>query len=110
MWGLNVPRVKRFVLWGVLIGLAIGVAEALITAAGDPNYWRRVTIHWAQFGCVSWFLGGLLGYVTAKRFERAELRGAARVAQGLCPQCGYNLTGNVSGRCPECGRAHCTDS
>lgn len=22
---------------------------------------------------------------------------------GLCPQCGYNLTGNVSGRCPECG-------
>lgn len=21
----------------------------------------------------------------------------------VCPQCGYNLTGNVSGRCPECG-------
>ena len=21
----------------------------------------------------------------------------------LCPSCGYNLTGNVSGRCPECG-------
>lgn len=20
-----------------------------------------------------------------------------------CPQCSYNLTGNVSGRCPECG-------
>jgi hypothetical protein len=23
--------------------------------------------------------------------------------KGLCAQCGYNLTGNVSGRCPECG-------
>lgn len=23
----------------------------------------------------------------------------------LCMQCGYNLSGNVSGRCPECGRA-----
>ena len=23
---------------------------------------------------------------------------------GHCRQCGYNLTGNVSGRCPECGR------
>ncbi|HVP12092.1 MAG TPA: hypothetical protein VMV94_13005, partial [Phycisphaerae bacterium] len=23
----------------------------------------------------------------------------------LCTNCGYNLTGNVSGRCPECGRA-----
>ncbi|GEM_PF-2629149 len=22
---------------------------------------------------------------------------------GLCPMCGYNLTSNVSGRCPECG-------
>ncbi|MCH8853871.1 MAG: hypothetical protein IID41_14655 [Planctomycetes bacterium] len=23
---------------------------------------------------------------------------------GLCTKCGYNLTGNVSGRCPECGK------
>ena len=26
-----------------------------------------------------------------------------RLPAGCCP-CGYNLTGNVSGRCPECGR------
>jgi hypothetical protein len=26
-----------------------------------------------------------------------------RAVQGLCLQCGYNLTGNVSGICPECG-------
>ena len=26
-----------------------------------------------------------------------------RVPKGCCGQCGYNLTGNVSGRCPECG-------
>ncbi len=25
----------------------------------------------------------------------------------FCPQCGYNLTSNPFGRCPECGR-HCT--
>jgi len=24
---------------------------------------------------------------------------------GHCQQCGYDLTGNVSGRCPECGTA-----
>lgn len=23
---------------------------------------------------------------------------------GHCASCGYNLTGNVSGRCPECGQ------
>ena len=29
----------------------------------------------------------------------------ARVKVGHCIACGYNLTGNVSGRCPECGAA-----
>ena len=27
-----------------------------------------------------------------------------RRKRGLCLNCGYDLTGNVSGRCPECGR------
>ena len=27
------------------------------------------------------------------------------VSPELCSGCGYNLTGNVSGYCPECGRA-----
>ena len=26
-----------------------------------------------------------------------------RIPPGCCTNCGYNLTGNVSGRCPECG-------
>ena len=26
-----------------------------------------------------------------------------RPPKGHCQNCGYNLTGNVSGRCPECG-------
>ena len=32
-----------------------------------------------------------------------ELRRQARI--GLCRRCGYDLRGNVSGRCPECGTA-----
>lgn len=27
-----------------------------------------------------------------------------RIPPGRCGHCGYNLTGNVSGRCPECGQ------
>lgn len=29
--------------------------------------------------------------------------GRASFKEGCCSKCGYNLTGNVSGRCPECG-------
>lgn len=28
-----------------------------------------------------------------------------RVVPGHCSVCGYDLTGNTSGRCPECGEA-----
>ncbi len=30
-------------------------------------------------------------------------RRGSRVPAGLCPKCTYDLTGNVSGVCPECG-------
>jgi len=30
-------------------------------------------------------------------------RERARVPPGHCRKCGYDLTGNISGRCPECG-------
>ena len=30
---------------------------------------------------------------------------AKRFPEGCCQRCGYDLRGNVSGRCPECGRA-----
>ncbi len=32
-------------------------------------------------------------------------RRGRRIPPGHCRKCGYNLTGNVSGRCPECGSA-----
>jgi ABC-type ATPase with predicted acetyltransferase domain len=30
-------------------------------------------------------------------------RRAQRIAAGRCATCGYSLTGNLSGICPECG-------
>jgi len=32
-------------------------------------------------------------------------RDRRRIPPGHCQKCGYNLTGNVSGVCPECGTA-----
>ena len=36
---------------------------------------------------------------------RGPLRRHRRRKKGLCVACGYNLAGNESGVCPECGEA-----
>ena len=45
-------------------------------------------------------------YIVRTRWQREK-----RQKRGLCETCGYNLTGNVSGVCPECGDSiGCTGS
>ncbi len=70
---------------------------------GPPEY---TVIRWNSLSIVSrLFLavfplaitGSWLGSDPRKR------RGDARRGAGLCIRCGYDLRGNVSGRCPECG-------
>jgi hypothetical protein len=38
---------------------------------------------------------------------RKPIRRRARIKNACCPDCGYNLQGNTSGTCPECGMAIC---
>jgi predicted Zn-ribbon and HTH transcriptional regulator len=48
---------------------------------------------------------GLLGVVGAViAFRSVNLVLTPQVAKGTCPGCGYDMRGNTSGRCPECGR------
>ena len=49
-----------------------------------------------------WLPACILAAAPARRIGRA-LRHRRRKTAGLCPRCGYNLTGNTSGVCPECG-------
>jgi hypothetical protein len=48
-----------------------------------------------------WLPAVLLAVLPVTAVVRAATR-RRRVPEG-CPNCGYDLTGNVSGRCPECG-------
>lgn len=45
----------------------------------------------------------LLAVYPSLAFIRGPVRRYRRRRRGLCARCGYNLTGNVSGVCPECG-------
>ena len=50
-----------------------------------------------------WWLVGLSLAYPFVAFIRGPLRRYRRRRRGLCLKCGYDLTGNVSGVCPECG-------
>ena len=56
------------------------------------------------FGVPAWFLFILVASYPALVFIRSiGWRRRYRKKHGRCVQCGYNLEGNVSGVCPECG-------
>lgn len=85
-----------------------------IREAGESFCYSRSTNEldsWAdQFGLVTpsaggcgielplWILAVVFGAATWKLLPR-------RIEAGHCVGCGYDLTGNTSGRCSECGRA-----
>ena len=50
--------------------------------------------------CPIWIILIIIALPTAYLFYRDR-----RYPRGHCQGCGYDLTGNVSGVCPECGRA-----
>jgi len=48
-------------------------------------------------------IAGVFGLFPALTFLRGPLHRRRRRRCGLCVKCGYNLTGNTTGVCPECG-------
>lgn len=48
-------------------------------------------------------LSAIFPAIGISRFHREEDRWIAERAGRFCCACGYNLTGNTSGICPECG-------
>jgi hypothetical protein len=64
----------------------------------------RVGMPWTLFAAAYAGYGlGFAGTVAARALEGRRSRKTRRRRQGLCTECGYDLTGNVSGKCPECG-------
>ena len=73
----------------------------------DHSRWRYFAVSDADrvAEVQTWWVILLLAALPAVRGVRGLRRQmrSKRIAAGLCHHCGYNLTGNVSGVCPECG-------
>jgi len=84
--------------------LVLGVVALLIWALGlfclrmqaypQQRYWSLVALVMSPIEALA-----VVWWAVVYPLARADDRRAA----GCCPECGYNLRGNVSGRCSECG-------
>lgn len=82
---------------GIIWGIAVA-ANALSPPLASQLTMRRL-ISWCSSMVITFTLCGLaLGFILWWLNERRF-----RVPPGHCPNCDYDLTGNVSGVCPECG-------
>jgi predicted amidophosphoribosyltransferase len=60
-------------------------------------------VKYFHFALDAWFFIVLLCLYPLRHVVGAIMRRSRR-RRGLCPKCAYNLIGNNSGVCPECGR------
>ena len=87
----------------VQLWLAYGAAYwAWVSATPNANLARvRRNFYVCSIPCFAIFIAQVaIIWFAAVRPWRIRRR---RMMSGQCVGCGYDLTGNVSGRCPECG-------
>jgi uncharacterized membrane protein len=87
-----IRRTIRATLPGSAVGGVVAALLAMVFALApellDPSRWR-ITLAWSGMLGVVWWLVVLM------------LRDGPEAWR--CPRCEYDLRGNESGRCPECG-------
>jgi len=89
----DVISILLLAMMGASLGALFGAAAGFLLRPG----WNEVTA--AVIGAVA---GALLGIAFGLRNVGAAKRWyESRI--GKCDHCGYDLTGNVTGVCPECG-------
>jgi hypothetical protein len=84
----------------IAVGAACLVVCGVVTFgellhAHNTNWSYPINYVWISFYLLLGAAGILVGWKLDRDYREAPL--------GVCPKCGYDLTGNVSGVCPECG-------
>ena len=103
-----------YLLFVVVVNILIIIVVMRLMSALNRNIVIRVICAVLMFiPLLSLFVLLSVNNQTNKAFKRAGIRvglmGVAdetvrrRLLDNLCRECGYDLTGNVSGVCPECG-------
>lgn len=79
------------------------IEDGFVFIPGRPMGGEKVLRQCARIPLWSLFI--LFALYPCSRFYCGPFRRFRRRRRGLCVKCAYNLTGNTSGVCPECGTA-----
>jgi hypothetical protein len=111
------PKARRLAIWKAcypgsfkLDRLFLGQWLALMVVYSGPSLFGfrlwNPGFNWLGFGFLL-SIQTVVGYFVALVFVHLRIVAALpeirKRVGGLCLQCGYDLTGNTSGICPECG-------
>jgi len=102
-WALTVFDGRLMLLWERVALFSSSQAwevNAIRPSLERVRWWPHADLSPSGYLAVPlWLPVAALSLVTALFWYRD----CRRFPAGHCRNCGYNLTGNVSGRCPECG-------
>jgi hypothetical protein len=99
----RVVRLSLLAYFGLaLAGLA--AASVWLLRAAPPSLLALLVVVLIRtcYGVAAASLAFATRFLVRAIKDRTDTR-AYRLRHGLCLPCGYNLTGNLSGTCPECG-------
>ncbi|MCA9253262.1 MAG: hypothetical protein R3E58_08470 [Phycisphaerae bacterium] len=90
-------RATRTFWTGWILSVAIGIMPFLLLMLPGGFTVREQGL-FLEFASTAIFLATIIGILIALQRDDRNQNYVKR-----CRECGYNLTGNVSGVCPECG-------
>lgn len=99
---------KRVARQNMLEVTLLGIWALIIAAASaviGPRYFHTTNYNGRGFAILLGIIFGLpVFFIVMWRKKRREARVEFRRKNGICVNCGYDLRGNTTGICPECGQ------
>jgi hypothetical protein len=91
----------------VAVSVVVGVVTFVVAATVIGGMMTVAVVTSDVHGAIGLACAAVIGLLVGHREYR---RRQPQFPGGCCRACGYDLTGNTSGRCPECGREINADS